>query len=79
MPTLKRGTLFRMPVFADTLVDGPLPLFRSQNRYRDTAISPDGRTIYVATDSGGLVEGLDGLPTSELADPGAILAFTYTG
>jgi PQQ-dependent dehydrogenase (s-GDH family) len=79
MPTLKRGTLFRMPVRGETRVDGPLPLFRSQNRYRDTAISPDGRTIYVATDSGGVVEGLNGVPTRALADPGAILAFTYTG
>ena len=56
-----------------------MPLFRSQNRYRDTAISPDGRTIYVATDSTGLVEGSTACPTGELADPGAILAFTYTG
>ncbi|KGN32942.1 quinoprotein glucose dehydrogenase [Knoellia sinensis KCTC 19936] len=79
LPTLKRGTLFRMPVASPTLVDGPLPLFRSQNRYRDTAISPDGGTIHVATDSGGLVEGLDGLPTSELANPGAILSFRHTG
>ena len=79
MPTLKRGTLFRMPVVSGTSVGDPLPLFRSQNRYRDTAIAPGGRTIYVATDSNGLAEGLDGRPTTALADPGAILAFTFTG
>jgi len=76
MPTMKLGTLFRMPVSNDTVLE-PLKLFRSQNRYRDTAISADGRTIYVATDSSGLVQGLDGVPTNALTDPGAILTFTY--
>ncbi|MFD1505774.1 hypothetical protein FE374_00755 [Georgenia yuyongxinii] len=91
MPTLKLGTLFRLPVLDDNgrgkghddaarVIDGGLPLFVSQNRYRDTAISPDGGTIYVATDSGGLVRDLDtGASTDVLADPGAILAFRYTG
>ena len=34
--------------------------FQSENRYRDTAIIPDGRTIYIATDPGGLAEALGG-------------------
>ena len=79
VPTLKRGTLYRMPVDGDPAAAANQQLFRSQNRYRDTAVSSDGRTIYVVTDSSGLVEGLDGAPTTALADRGAVLAFTYTG
>jgi PQQ-dependent dehydrogenase (s-GDH family) len=78
MTTLKTGTLFRMPRMGDTLVDGPFRLFRSVNRYRDTAVSRDGTVIYVATDSTGLAADLNGVPTSELENPGAILAFRYT-
>ena len=91
MPTLKLGTLFLLPVLdADDRrrgrhddpareVDGPLPYFSSINRYRDTAISPDGGTVYVATDSGGIARGEDGDATFDLQDPGAILRFTYNG
>ena len=34
-------------------------------------------TIYVATDPGGLAESATGGTTTEMQDPGAILAFTY--
>lgn len=68
-----------MPVDGDPAAAANQQLFRSQNRYRDTAVSSDGRTIYVVTDSRGLVEGPDGAPTTALADRGAVLAFTYTG
>jgi PQQ-dependent dehydrogenase (s-GDH family) len=77
--TLKTGTLFRMPATTPTTVDGPQRLFRSVNRYRDTAVSPNGRVVYLATDSAGIATGLDGLATRVLEDPGAILAFRYTG
>ena len=42
-------------------------------------MSGHGKTIYVATDSAGLAVDLDGVPTSDLENPGAILAFRYTG
>jgi PQQ-dependent dehydrogenase (s-GDH family) len=79
MPTLKDGTVYRMALSADgTSVVGPsVPEFRTVNRYRDTAISADGRSVYVATDLAGTTRGLDGRPTSVLADPGAILEFRY--
>jgi PQQ-dependent dehydrogenase (s-GDH family) len=81
MPTLKTGTVFRLPLLErhGTVVDGPLPLWRSVNRFRDTAIAPDGRTIYVATDSSGLAAEEAGTPTAQLENPGSILAFRYTG
>jgi hypothetical protein len=68
-----------MPRVTPTQVDGPFRLFRSVNRYRDTAVSHDGRTIYIATDSAGLAADLNGRPTNQLDNPGAILAFRYTG
>ncbi len=79
--TLKRGSIYRIPLSADGLTRvGPIErYFHTQNRYRDTAISPDHRTIYVATDPGGMTEGMSGGITDKLANRGAILVFTYSG
>ncbi|MFN0172388.1 MAG: glucose/sorbosone family PQQ-dependent dehydrogenase [Bryobacteraceae bacterium] len=79
--TLKRGSLYVLPLTADgKRAAGPMSrYFQSENRYRDTAVSPDGRTLYIATDFEGLAESLSGGATSEMQDKGAILAFTYVG
>jgi mono/diheme cytochrome c family protein len=79
--TLKRGSLYVVPLTADgKRTAGHMSrYFQSENRYRDTAISPDGRTIYIATDPGGLAEALGGGATGTMENPGAILAFTYVG
>jgi hypothetical protein len=53
--------------------------FQSENRYRDTAFSPDMKTIYVATDNGGVAESLSGGATTKMRNPGSILVFTYSG
>jgi PQQ-dependent dehydrogenase (s-GDH family) len=79
--SLKNGALYRIGLDrnGDRLA-GPLYRhFRSENRYRDLAIHPEGLTIYVATDSQGLARSLDGGVTDKLEDRGAILAFTYIG
>jgi PQQ-dependent dehydrogenase (s-GDH family) len=79
--TLKRGSLYVLPLTADgKAAAGHFSrYFQSENRYRDTAVSPDGRTIYIATDPGGLAEGLNGGLAEKMQNPGAILAFTYVG
>jgi PQQ-dependent dehydrogenase (s-GDH family) len=79
--TLKRGSVYVVPLTADgQATSGHMSrYFQSENRYRDTAVSPDGRTIYVATDPGGLSEALNGGATGKMQNPGAILAFTYVG
>jgi PQQ-dependent dehydrogenase (s-GDH family) len=80
MTTLKAGTVFRVPLDADgKSVGKSVQLFRKVDRYRDTAISADGKTIYVAVDNGGAVAKLDGSPGNDMDDPGSILAFTYKG
>ncbi|MGH9627749.1 MAG: c-type cytochrome [Bryobacteraceae bacterium] len=78
--TLKRGSLYVLPLRSDgKAAAGPFSrYFRSENRFRDTAVSLNGKTIYIATDPGGLAKGNAG-PTVKMQHPGAILAFTYTG
>ena len=79
--TLKRGSLYIVRL-TDSGQDSEGPItryFQSENRFRDTAVSPDGRTIYVATDAGGLAEAIGGGTTIKMQNPGAILAFTYEG
>jgi mono/diheme cytochrome c family protein len=77
--TLKRGSLYVLPLSADgQKAAGKFSrYFQSENRYRDTAVSADGKTIYIATDNGGLTEAMAGGATRTVQNPGAILAFTY--
>ena len=81
LTTMKRGSLYVLPLDASRRkAAGPIRRYlQSENRYRDVAVHPDGRTIYVATDSGGLVEARGGGSSSNLEDRGAILAFRYKG
>ena len=69
------GTIFRFPL-ADG-AEAPLTYFKAQDRYRDLAISPDGRRIYAVTDAHGRVLTAAGEPTAELTHSGALLEFTY--
>ncbi len=79
--TLKRGSIYRVPLSADgQTVSGPIErYFQSENRLRDMTLSPDMRTMYVATDASGLVGTMDGGAGTTLQNPGAILVYTYTG
>jgi PQQ-dependent dehydrogenase (s-GDH family) len=79
--TLKRGSLYVIALNADgQSVRGPFSrYFQSDNRYRDTAISPDGKTIYIATDPSGQAEAMAGGTTRTMTNKGSILAFTYVG
>lgn len=79
--TLKRGSLYVLPLTADgKAAAGHFSrYFQSENRFRDSAVSPDRKTIYIATDPSGLAGAADAGTTTKMEDPGAILAFTYTG
>ena len=84
MTTLKAGKIFKIALDDNgTAVSSePEELFRSENRYRDIAFSPDGSTIYVITDVRGPVQAMkDGpiTPTLTLWSPGALIAFKYVG
>jgi DNA-binding beta-propeller fold protein YncE len=58
--------------------------FAGQGRFRDIAISPDGKKIYVACDLSGATSGPTGgfnnkINTTTPPNAGKILEFTYTG
>jgi aldose sugar dehydrogenase len=81
IPTLRRGVVYRYKM--NSTMDGfdtdSIPYFRTSNRYRDMAISPDGMRIYLVTDSIGQTSGPSGNGTSALDDRGAIIEYLYTG
>lgn len=81
IPTLKHGTLYVQKLSEDgTQAEGDAVAWLStQNRYRDVIIAPDNRTVFIATDAFGSASQKfgDGLNTSVLHNPGAILMFTY--
>ncbi|WP_226938880.1 glucose/sorbosone family PQQ-dependent dehydrogenase [Janthinobacterium sp. FT14W] len=78
--SLKRGLVYRVQLDpSGTLPLGDAePLFRSANRYRDLVISPDGNTIYVATDTSHLGTTNAGNALFKLDNPGSIIAFKYS-
>src|SRR4029450_7954429 len=74
--SLIRGAVYRLKLSgAGRWVRGaPGEMFPTANRYRDIALNPDGRTIYLATD----VEGPSRVPWGAqrtLAAPGSPLGF----
>jgi hypothetical protein len=81
MPTLKAGRIFQLTLNENgtALAHDPVELFRSENRYRDVAFYPDGRTIYVITDSFGPAQAINGGVTDDLCNPGSVLVFRYEG
>jgi len=68
--SLLRSAIIRVKLdqTGQAAVGASLAYFQTQNRYRDLAISPDGRTIYVSVDN---------YPPKD--NPGSILAFSYQG
>jgi hypothetical protein len=76
---MRTGIVYRLKLDAEgTGIAGPpVEYFRSPDRYRDLAIDPDGRRIFVATDNFGTTSDADGKRTESLANPGALVEFTY--
>ena len=83
MTTLKAGRIFHLTLDENgtALAGDPVEMFRSENRYRDLAFSPDGTTIYVVTDSQGPVQAIEPAdePVGNLTHPGSLLMFKYEG
>jgi PQQ-dependent dehydrogenase (s-GDH family) len=81
MTTLKGGRIFQLALNENgtALARDPVELFRSENRYRDVAFGPDGRSIYVITDTSGPVQAIEGGATTDLWNPGSLLVLRYDG
>ena len=80
--SMKKGMLYRVQLDSKTglPVGDAVPIFRSVNRYREVVVSPDGGTIYVATDiESSLGTTSAGSAAAKLENPGSILAFKYKG
>ena len=58
------------------LTGPPLWTFLRPDNYRDIALNPDGRTLYLATDPSGPSRNLPP-GTQTLVNPGAILEYKY--
>ena len=76
---LRTGAIYRAKLSRDgRRVEGePVEYFKAATRYRDIAISPDGLRIFASTDDHGTTMDDRGQSTRVLANPGAILEFTY--
>ena len=79
--SLLRGVAFKMTLAADgkSTVGPPLEVLKTTNRYRDLAVHPDGTRIYIVTDVAGRTSDANGVPTTNVANSGSILEFTYAG
>ena len=77
--TLKKGELCRQKLSPDgnTALGAAEAILYTQNRYRDVAMDPDGKTLYIITDSGGQTSGPSGSQALTVSDPGVILKFVY--
>jgi PQQ-dependent dehydrogenase (s-GDH family) len=71
------GVIYRLPLEGGDAA--PLTYFKAEDRYRDLAVAPDGKRIFVVTDTRGRVVTASGAMTATLAHPGALLELAYTG
>jgi PQQ-dependent dehydrogenase (s-GDH family) len=73
------GAIYRVKLGpgSESAAGEPLEYFRTANRYRDIVVSPDGRRLFIATDSFGVTIDAKGARTKNLEHPGSILEFTY--
>ena len=81
MTAMMSGVVFRMPLTEDARnpLGAPVAYLKTVNRYRDVAVAPDGLRLYVVTDVEGRAIDQSGTPKRELANPGAVLEFTFKG
>jgi PQQ-dependent dehydrogenase (s-GDH family) len=79
IPTLKGNKLIRLKLNAngDGIVGDTINYFKGKVRYRDIAISPDGRKIYLAVDSSATTSGPSEQHQEGTNYNGCIIEFTY--
>jgi PQQ-dependent dehydrogenase (s-GDH family) len=77
--SMLRGVVYRLGLSDDgrSVMEPPVEIFKTTNRYRDIAVHPDQRVFYLATDPTGQTSDASGARTQALANPGSILEFTY--
>jgi aldose sugar dehydrogenase len=81
LTSLKRGRVYilKLDPNGGKVVGEPIEAFYTQNRYRDIAVSPDGKEIFILTDETGNTTGPTGLTqATSLINPSAILKYTLS-
>ena len=75
--SLKNGSVYVLRLTGDggSVQGDVMQFFKTTNRYRDLVLRPDGRAVYVITDSSGIAGPQVGPPTVRLDNRGAILVF----
>lgn len=77
MTTLKDGTVYQLQLTSTGTVGKVIKLWKDRDRYRDTAVSADGKSVFVATDNEGPVRDANGAPAFDLKNPGSIVVFRW--
>jgi PQQ-dependent dehydrogenase (s-GDH family) len=79
--TLKGNKLIRLRLNdkGDKIVGDTVSYFKNKIRYRDIAISPDGKRIYLSVDSTAASSNPAKENPEKIYNPGSIIEFTYTG
>ncbi|WP_181304404.1 PQQ-dependent sugar dehydrogenase [Rufibacter sp. XAAS-G3-1] len=80
IPMLKTGKVVRVKLNASgtgTTGDTLSYFFKSKTRYRDLAISPDGKKLYAVVDSSSVTSGPSGEDPKNGQYRGSLLEFTY--
>lgn len=78
---MRTGAVYRLQLGGDgkSVSGAPVEYFKANDRYRDIALSPDGRRVFLVTDSFGVTADDQGQRTETLANPGGLVEFTYRG
>jgi len=76
--SLTQGCIFRLKLSRDgRKVEETEKNFPAEVRYRDVAVSPDGRKIFLITDNSGETSGPSKENPQELSEKGAVIEMTY--
>lgn len=81
LPSLKNGQLVRLTLnnAGNAITGDTICYFKAAVRYRDIAVSPDGKKIYLATDSSAVSSGPSREDPEHVSKRGCILEFAYIG
>jgi PQQ-dependent dehydrogenase (s-GDH family) len=81
LPTLKGGKLIRLKLnsVGDKITGDTICYFKSKERYRDIALSGDGKKIYLAVDSSSVSSGPSKETPQQISYRGCIIEYTYIG
>ena len=81
LPTLKGNRLIRLKLneSGDRIIGDTISYFKNKVRYRDIAVSPDGKKIYLAIDSTATSSNPAKENPEQVYNPGSILEFSYQG